>query len=545
LETLNTKYFSHLSQVDEAAEILRRGGLLGLPTETVYGLGANALDEEAVSQIFVAKGRPQDNPLILHIPDAGWLERYCEDVPPEAYDLAREFWPGPLTMVLTKKDCVPLRTTGGLSTVGVRCPDHPAALAILRAADIPIAAPSGNTSGRPSPTTAAHMLEDMDGKIHGIFDGGPCRVGVESTIVDLTVSPPRLLRPGGLPLEELQRVLGEVAVDKAVTEKLSAGEKPRAPGMKYRHYAPKSPVTVVCGAPERTAAYIAKRITPDTGVICFSDFAHLFPNCTVRELGALDDPNEQARRVFDALRAFDTTQVTEIYAQCPDTRGLGLAVSNRLKKAAGFCVVEVGRMRILGITGGSGAGKTTVLELLREYGAEILDCDRIYARMVREDAPLRSALEQAFGPVFLPSGDLDRHTLAQRVFGNAAELETLNALVYRHLGDEVRRLLREAASAGTDLAAIDAVNLIDSGLGALCDKTVAVLAPREVRLARIMERDGIDRTAAEARIDAQHQEEYYKAHCHILLENAGDLAALKQTAAALLADELPNKEEKT
>ena len=224
---MNTIVFhpeSDPAAIQEAAAILRRGGLVGIPTETVYGLGADALNEEAVVQIFLAKGRPQDNPLIIHVPDASWLEQYCRDVPPEAYRLAERFWPGPLTMILPRRDIVPLQTTGGLETVGVRCPDHPVTLAIIRAAGVPIAAPSGNTSGRPSPTTAAHMIEDMDGKIDGIVDGGPCTVGVESTIIDLTVTPPRLLRPGGLPLEALEEVLGEVAVDKAVTGLLAAGE---------------------------------------------------------------------------------------------------------------------------------------------------------------------------------------------------------------------------------------------------------------------------------------------------------------------------------
>ena len=332
--------FSH-ENVLRAAKIIREGGLLGIPTETVYGLGANALDETAVLHIFEAKGRPQDNPLIIHIPDESWLERYCENVPKEAYLLAERFWPGPLTMILPRKKIVPLRTTGGLETVGVRCPDHPVTLAVILEADVPIAAPSGNTSGRPSPTTAAHMTEDMNGKIDGIFDGGPCRVGVESTIIDLTVTPPRLLRPGGLPLEALREVLGEVAVDKAVTQKLADGEKPRAPGMKYRHYAPKAPVTVVLGDPERTAEYIAGHIAENAGVICFAEFTGRFPGHTVRSLGSAEDREEQARRVFDDLRFFDSTDVTEIFAQCPDAAGLGLAVRNRLQKAAGFRIVEV------------------------------------------------------------------------------------------------------------------------------------------------------------------------------------------------------------
>lgn len=328
--------------IDEAAAILREGGLLGIPTETVYGLGADGLNAEAVRHIFEAKGRPQDNPLILHIPNASWLSRYCHDVPASAYALAERFWPGPLTMILPRREIVPDAVTCGLDTVGVRCPDHPVTLEIIRAAAVPVAAPSGNRSGRPSPTCARHMLEDMEGRIDAIVDGGPCGVGVESTIIDLTVTPPRLLRPGGLPLEELREVLGEIAVDKAVLSPLAAGEKPRAPGMKYRHYAPKAPVTVVTGLGGGTARYILERAGEHTGVICFDEFAEAFPNCVVEPIGSVSDKAEQARRVFEALRAFDGTAVTAIYAQCPGDAGLGLAVANRLKKAAGFQIVDIG-----------------------------------------------------------------------------------------------------------------------------------------------------------------------------------------------------------
>ena len=338
--TLTTKRLTGLDTA-QAADILRRGGLLGIPTETVYGLGANGLDPAAVGRIFEAKGRPQDNPLILHIPTAGWLERYCADVPAAAYALAERFWPGPLTIILKRRERVPDAVTAGLDTVGMRCPAHPLCREIIAAAGLPVAAPSGNTSGRPSPTTAAHMLEDMDGKIDGIVDGGPCTVGVESTIVDLTADPPRLLRPGGVTLEELRSVLGEVAVDKAVTGLLSAGEQPRAPGMKYRHYAPKAPVTVVRGDPEKGASYILAHIRPGSGVICFDEYAPRFAGHPVELLGPAGDKAEQARHVFDALRFFDGTGVEEIWAQCPDDAGIGLAVSNRLNKAAGFHIIDI------------------------------------------------------------------------------------------------------------------------------------------------------------------------------------------------------------
>ena len=219
-------------KISAAAKILREGGLVAIPTETVYGLGANGLDAQAVKRIFEAKGRPQDNPLILHVTGPQWLPRYCRNIPPMAYVLARKFWPGPLTMILQRQSIVPDETTAGLDTVAVRCPNHPVTLAIIREAGVPIAAPSANTSGRPSCTSAQDVLEDMDGKVEGVVDGGPCSVGVESTILDLTCQPPRLLRPGGLPLEDLERLIGHIDVDHAVTAPLQEGEKPKAPGMK-------------------------------------------------------------------------------------------------------------------------------------------------------------------------------------------------------------------------------------------------------------------------------------------------------------------------
>lgn len=514
---MNTIVFhpeSDPNAVRDAAAILRRGGLLGIPTETVYGLGADALNEDAVSRIFLAKGRPQDNPLIIHVPDASWLERYCRDVPPAAYQLAERFWPGPLTMILPRRDIVPLQTTGGLETVGVRCPNHPVTLAIIEAAGVPIAAPSGNTSGRPSPTTAAHMIEDMDGRIDGIVDGGPCTVGVESTIIDLTVTPPRLLRPGGLPLESLRQVLGEVAVDKAVTGLLAAGERPRAPGMKYRHYAPHAPVTVVTGEPERSARRIQGLLSDTAGVICFNEYAPLFPGRIIHKLGPAADKSAQARHVFDALRTFDGTDVTEIFAQCPDDGGLGLAVANRLKKAAGFHLIDADRPLIVGLTGGTGAGKTSALAALEDLGGTVLDCDAVYHQMLRTDPALREAITAAFGPVFCPDGSLDRQKLGTLVFSDHAALDRLNAIVYEYLPPE---LLRRAQ--GHTLVGLDAISLMESGLGRLCACTVAVLAPAEDRVRRIMARDGISEDYARLRISAQQPDVFYRERCSHILEN--------------------------
>ena len=524
--------------IAEAAAILRRGGLLGIPTETVYGLGADGLNEDAVRRIFEAKGRPQDNPLILHVPDAGWLERCCAGIPDTAYALAERFWPGPLTMILPRRDIVPLRTTGGLDTVGVRCPDHPVTRAIIAAADTPVAAPSGNTSGRPSPTCARHMMEDMMGKIDGIVDGGPCAVGVESTIIDLTVQPPRLLRPGGLPLEALEAVLGEVAVDKAVRQKLSDGEQAKAPGMKYRHYAPKAPVTVITGTPGASAAYIAAHLTPDSGVICFDEYAPLFDGHIIHRLGPAADKLAQAQHVFDALRTFDDTNVPEIFAQCPDEGGLGLAVSNRLKKAAGFHVIEAPRPLVVGITGPTGAGKTSALRALEQLGGYVLDCDAIYHEMLRTDDGLRGAITAAFGDVFTSDGQLDRQKLGTLVFGDAAQLERLNAIIYDQLP---RELERRMAASPAPIIGIDAINLVESGLSKLCDRTLAVIAPVEDRVRRIMARDGIPEEYARLRVAAQKDDAFYRTHCTDVLVNTAAAPEAFQAQALAFFREIARK----
>ena len=508
-------------KISAAAKILREGGLVGIPTETVYGLAANGLDETAVKRIFEAKGRPQDNPLILTIPGQQWLPRYCKDIPPLAYVLARKFWPGPLTMILKcRTDVVPSIITAGLDTVAMRCPNHPVTLAIIREAGIPVAAPSANTSGRPSCTTAQDVLEDMDGKIEGVVDGGPFTVGVESTILDLTCDPPRLLRPGGLPLEALEQLIGPIAVDKAVVSPLQEGEQPKAPGMKYRHYAPKAPVTVFTGAPEASAREIARRVGPTTGVICFDEFAHLFPQQEVHTLGPSNDKLAQAQRVFDALRTFDNSDVSEILAQCPDSRGLGLAVGNRLKKAAGFHIVESDSQRIvLGLTGGTGAGKTSALNAIRELGGEIIDCDAVYHEMLDHDQELRNTINATFPGVFGPDGKLNRQKLGQEVFAKKERLDKLNAIVFRFLIPELERRMD---SIPDGLYAIDAINLIESGLDRLCDRTIAVTAPTELRVRRIMARDNITEQYARLRISAQKPDEFYRGKCDLELNNAAD-----------------------
>ena len=356
------------------------------------------------------------------------------------------------------------------------------------------------------------------GKIDAVVDGGPCQVGVESTILDLTCTPPRLLRPGGLPLEALEEVVGPVAVDKAVTERLKDGEQPKAPGMKYRHYAPKAPVTVVTGPAEASARTILQMVKPGDGVICFDEFAELFKEQEVECLGPSQDKRIQAQRVFDALRAFDSKDAAQIYAQCPDSQGLGLAISNRLKKAAGFKTIAAGQKRVvIGITGGTGSGKTSALEAIRDLGGRVIDCDEVYHEMLRDSAELRHAIEVKFHGVFNSDGTLDRKKLGELVFENKERMAQLNEVIYRFIVPEVQR----RCQAG-ELVAVDAINLIESGAEALCDRTVAVTAPAELRVRRIMARDGIDERYARMRISAQKSDEFYRGKCDYELSNTAE-----------------------
>ena len=323
-----------------AANIIKHNGLVAIPTETVYGLGANGLSEEAVIKIFEAKGRPQDNPLILHIAGAEQIEQFAHHIPQAAYDLAEKFWPGPLTIILPARDLIPKRTTGGLDTVGLRCPDCDITREIIRLSGVPIAAPSANISGKPSTTTAEHVRHDHDGRIDAIVDGGACRVGVESTIVDLTDARPRLLRPGGIGPEQLIEVLGDLVVDKAVTSQIDKDEVVKAPGMKYKHYAPQSEVVIVGGSRENAARYIRAHFEPGDRVLCFEEELPLYEGCNPLSYGQEADVNTLSAGLFAALRELDDASIHQVYARCPVGGGVAYAVQNRLKKAAAFHIVD-------------------------------------------------------------------------------------------------------------------------------------------------------------------------------------------------------------
>ena len=323
-----------------AANLIKSGELVAIPTETVYGLGADGLNPEAVAKIFIAKGRPQDNPLILHVAQGADMEKLCHDIPASAYALAEKFWPGPLTLVLPARDIVPKCTTGGLSTVAVRCPDSPVTREIIRLAGVPLAAPSANLSGKPSTTTADHVRHDHEGRIAAIVDGGPCRVGVESTIVDLTEERPRLLRPGGITPEQLLEVLGDLVIDKAVTAQIDKDAVVKAPGMKYRHYAPDCQVIIVSGSREAAGRYIHAHYKSGDRVLCFEEELPLYENCNPLAYGREADVQTLSAGLFAALRILDDPAVRRVYARCPVGGGVAYAVQNRLKKAAGFHIVN-------------------------------------------------------------------------------------------------------------------------------------------------------------------------------------------------------------
>lgn len=382
---MNTKKF--ISCTDELVGIMRGGGLVAVPTETVYGLAGNGLDEKAVAEIYEVKGRPEVKPLSLMVHDAASMERYCESVPPQAYTLAKRFWPGPLTIVMKAKPCVPEIVRAGGETVGLRCPDHPLTLELLEKSRVPFAAPSANPSGESSPKNADSVLKYFDGKIDAVLDGGECGIGRESTLIDLSRMPYRILRQGALPADE----------------------------------------------------------------------------------------------IADAL---------------------------------------VDGMKIIGITGGTGCGKTTALNELERRGALLIDCDAVYHRMLETDRPMLDEIEKYF-PGAVVDGKLDRKALGAVVFTDEEALRDLNIITHRHINLEIRRILREHAINGGTLAAIDAIELFSSGLAKRCTATVGVIAGRDVRISRIMRRDGISREYAMMRVNAQRPNEYFIQKCSRVLENNG------------------------
>ncbi len=515
---------------ETAADILRSGGLVAIPTETVYGLAANGLDTEAVAKIFIAKGRPQDNPLILHVAEAKEMERFCHSIPESAYRLAEAFWPGPLTMVLPARDCVPKCTTAGLPTVAIRCPDNDITQQIIRLSGVPLAAPSANLSGKPSTTTAQHVLHDHNGRIDAIVDGGPCRVGVESTIIDLSEDKPRLLRPGGITPEQLTAVIGEIIIDKAVSSSVEKDAVVKAPGMKYRHYAPQCKVIIVDGDLLAAKAYVEKHWQPGNRVLCFEEELDFFASFSPLSYGSSRDMDTLTAGLFAALRELDDPSVGTVFARCPKGSGKALAVQNRLEKAAGFHRVNAReKSLILGITGGTGCGKSTLLGVIHELGGIVIDCDAVYHRLLQEDDALLSSIAYRF-PGTVSDGKLERKKLGNIVFADQKALSDLNAITHKAVKAEVLRLLPKTPA----LVAIDAIGLFEGELASLCNLTIAITAPEKDRIKRLMARDGITEEYALSRIRAQRTQEEFVSLCDITLENNAFEVAFQKKCLAFL-----------
>ena len=495
-------------QADEialAAGYLRAGELVAIPTETVYGLGANALDGEAVKKIFAAKGRPQDNPLIVHIADVSELYGIAREVPDAALKLAEAYWPGPLTIILPKSDAIPEEVSAGLDTVAIRMPSHPVANAVIRAAGVPVAAPSANISGFPSPTAAQYVIDDMNGRIACIVDGGDCEFGIESTVVTLATDPPQLLRPGAVTLEQLQAVLGEVTVNQAVLHPLAEGAKAASPGMKYKHYAPKAEISIVRGDLAAFIAYCHRHPEDADAALVFEGEEDRTPLPCVT-FGKEADSLTQAHRLFDALRELDAMGAKKVFARSPSTEGVGLGVCNRLYRAAAFRFLSDNTGAIVGITGPSGAGKSTVCDLLRQRGAVIVDADKEARAVTEPGSPTLAALAEAFGADILrPDGSLDRQKVASRAFADKEKTALLVSITHPAIVERCREKA-EAAKAEGKTAVIDAPLLFSSGLDKLCDRTVRVIAPEDMRRERIRARDGISDEEIAKRFAAQAEE---------------------------------------
>lgn len=494
-----------------AGEIIRGGGLVAFPTETVYGLGANALDEKAVKSIYKAKGRPSDNPLIVHIAKKEDIIPLVKEVTPKAQKLIDAFFPAPLTIILKKSKIVPNVTSGGLDTVAVRMPENEVARRIIKSGGVPVAAPSANTSGLPSPTKAKYVIDDMYGKIDAVVDGGDCKFGVESTVITLAADKPTILRPGAVTKEMLEEVIGEVEISSAVLEKMKSGETAASPGMKYKHYSPKAKIVIVNADRKKYENFVNSR--ENAFALCFDGDCVKIPHLTY---GKENDDLSQARELFDRLRQLDEMGAKRVYARIPKKSGVGMAVYNRLIRAAAFNVIDLEKPFTIGLTGHTGAGKGYVCEHLKTKGFKIIDAD-FYARKATEKgSPILSELQKEFGFDIVENGELNRKLLASRAFLSREKTDKLNEILH----PEIVKLCKEAASG---LCVLDAPQLFEANMQCDCYKIICVTAPKEIRLKRIIERDNITPEQAEERINAQYGENYYLEKSDYNIINDGTL----------------------
>ena len=506
---MNTKILSTSKEdIALAGEIIRGGGLVAFPTETVYGLGADALNPEAVRGIFAAKGRPADNPLIVHIAEKEDIIPLVREVTPKAQALIDAFFPAPLTVILPKSDRISEVVSGGLDTVAVRMPENETARLLIKAAGRPIAAPSANTSGLPSPTRAKYVIDDMNGIIDAVIDGGDCKFGVESTVITLAKDIPEILRPGAITREMLEAVIGEVAVSPSVLEGMSESEAAASPGMKYKHYSPKAKIVIVNADKDVYERFVNSK--NGAFALCFDGDGVSIPHLTY---GAEENPLAQAHELFDALRQLDEAGAEKVYARAPRPDGVGMAVYNRLIRAAAFNIIDLKKPFTIGLTGLSGSGKGYVCEILAENGLNILDTDAVVAELYKTDKALIGALEAEFGSGIINGGEVDKAALRKIVFADRNALDRLNALVHPAVIAACEKLAEVPS-------VLDAPQLFESGAQDKCYKTVCVTADEKTRLARIMRRDCISEEQAKARFASQLDENYLIKRSDFIINNS-------------------------
>ena len=499
-----------IADIEKCAEILKNGGIAVIPTETVYGLAADAFNPEAVKNIFKAKGRPSENPLIVHISRFDEIYNIAREVPESAKKLAEAFWPGPLTMILPKRDEIPSVTSGNLDTVAIRMPSNPIANKII-ALSCPLAAPSANISGFPSPSSYEYALADMDTRADAVCDGGDCDVGVESTVITLASPVPRLLRPGGITVEQLRSVLGRVDVDEAVLNPLAKDKTAASPGMKYKHYAPNAEITIIKGNLKEFNEFISKNDPENRyGVLCFEGEEDLFKNRICVTMGRYNEPLTQTHRLFDALRELDEQGAKKVYSRAPSKQGVGLAVCNRLYRSAAFRFINAIKRPIVGLTGQTGAGKGYVGEYLKKLNCAVIDTDEIAHNITEKGSDIINELINAFGDSILDNdGNVIRAKLASIAFSTKENTLKLNSVMH----PEIMRIAKEKADfaleEGSAAAVIDAPLLFEAGGDKICDTVIAVTAPEDIRLKRITERDSITPEQARMRMSAQHDDEFY------------------------------------